>query len=55
LAALAWLEAKGGDAGEAGADRLLIGLYLLMLAADVALNVAWSLRFHRQGREKIAN
>ncbi len=55
LAALAWLEGKGGDAGEAGADRLLIGLYLLMLAADVALNVVWSLRFHRPGREKIAN
>jgi hypothetical protein len=42
LAALAWLQTEGHALREAGADRLLAGFYLLLLATDIVLNIMWS-------------
>jgi len=39
LAALGWLQAGGSRLREAGADRLLLGFYLTLLATDILLHI----------------
>lgn len=42
LAALAWLQTEGEALREAGADGFLVVFYLLLLAADILLNILLS-------------
>ncbi len=42
LVALAWLQTGGRALHASGADRLLVGFYLTLLATDVVLNVLWA-------------
>ncbi|MEY3205417.1 MAG: hypothetical protein RLZZ21_1748 [Planctomycetota bacterium] len=39
LAMLAWLRSTAGGAAPAGADRVLLGLYLSLLATDIVLTI----------------
>lgn len=42
LVALAWLQTGGQALRAAGADRLLVGFYLALLATDIVLNILWA-------------
>ncbi|MDA1041118.1 MAG: hypothetical protein O3A37_12640 [Planctomycetota bacterium] len=42
LVALAWLQTGGQALRAAGANLLLVGFYLALLATDVVLNVLWA-------------
>lgn len=53
LAALAWMQGAGVGLRDAGGERLLLGMYASLLAADILLNVRWAIRSQRPGREKI--
>jgi hypothetical protein len=39
LVMLAWLRGGGGAIAPAGIDRILLGLYLLLLATDIVLTI----------------
>lgn len=41
LVALAWLQTGGQTWRAAGADRLVAGFYLVLLATDIVLNILW--------------
>lgn len=41
LATLAWLQTGGQALRAAGAEQLLAGFYLALLASDIVLNITW--------------
>lgn len=42
LAALAWLQTDGQALQAAGADKMVAGFYLALLATDIVLNILWA-------------